>query len=1250
MKLKLILISLVLSPALFSQIPAAGYWPFNGNANDESGNGNNGTVFSASLTYDRFGNPNSAFHFNGAGNYISVPDNPSIELTSVFTVCFWLKIPDYSLGVDNERVAIGKQRVSNGTGFNFTAVSGSSQSTYLAAFNDGANHPVPSSDSLELDQWTFISIVSNGSSVKLYKDAQLINDVAEALNLINSTEPFYFGKELNSVPRYFKGDLDDIRIFQGALSPEQVDSVYHVDGWPCMVANYPFSGNADDYSDNGLNAIVNGATLTEDRFGNPNSAYSFDGVNDYIEILDNPQMELGNNFTISAWVLSDAVPSLFVNGIITKEQSDNQTGFAFCLTDQLKASMGIFAAGLNHSLGSNSGIGLGVWKNVVITYNGTEARIYIDGQLDATGTFTNSIFNSNNSWFIGKEFTYASGWTNRFWKGKIDDVRFYNCVLSETDINELYHQNGWPIYPASCKLAEYNFSGHAIDISGNGNNGTIHGATLTQDRFGNPSSAYSFDGVNDYIEILDNEQMELGNNFSISAWFLSKAIPSLYVSSVLSKEKSSNQSGIGINFSDTQKAGFMFLTFAGNHGFSGTTSLGLDIWRNVVITYDGSLAKLYVDGQLEAENTFIDAVVNSANSWFIGKEFTPLGGGGWTNRYWNGKIDDIQFYSCVLDTAEIDSIFHQNGWTAVDPILVTVDVVNATCGLNNGLATAIVTGGYPPYEYIWSNGDTLSTSGNLASGIYSLQVIDANGNSDQVYVNISNADGATLSLGSTGNISCNGGSDGFINLSITGGELPYAIEWSNGSTEQDISNLSAGAYEVTVTDVNGCVSTLNQVLTQPSPISIIVSTTDATCSGSDGTASAYAVGGTGTYSYLWSNGSTLTDITNLPAGTYSLTVTDSNGCTKKNTGVYIHNAGGPEIILDSIADAGCGGNDGSIWISVSGGTPPYGYSWSNSVNTEDNENIGSGEYFLSVTDNNGCIGTFSYELSAPSPLYQPICMVSVDSTSNRNIIIWEKVQTSGLDHYNVYREGSVMDFFYKIGEVPADSMSEFIDPAANPMTRAWRYKISAVDECGEESELSAPHKTLHLTINEGLGQTVNLVWDSYEGFDYYTFNIWRYSFGTGWEIIDSLPANMWTYTDIPPSWGELWYRVSVVTPDTCYPSSLLKMQGGPYSHSYSNLDDNSTWVGSTEVSQGGRFITYPNPTTGWVNIQLGEGNTGLYVIEVCNLQGQSLVRKEYQIKDSSEKIDLDLSGKASGLYFVRVQCDKYNEVAKIILK
>src|SRR5690606_3499144 len=200
-------------------------------------------------------------------------------------------------------------------------------------------------------------------------------------------------------------------------------------------------------------------------------------------------------------------------------------------------------------------------------------------------------------------------------------------------------------------------------------------------------------------------------------------------------------------------------------------------------------------------------------------------------------------------------------------------------------------------------------------------------------------------------VSCNGGSNGTVDLTVTGGTAPYTYVWSNTATTEDMIGLAAGTYDVTVTDVNGCTATASATVTEPTVLMASLSSqTNIACNGgTTGSATITVTGGTAPYTYTWSNGATTATITNVVAGTYNVTVTDANGCTDTASVTLTEPTA---LSASAIAtNVSCnGGSNGTVDLNVTGGTAPYTYVWSNTATTEDMVGLTAGTYDVTVTD------------------------------------------------------------------------------------------------------------------------------------------------------------------------------------------------------------------------------------------------------------------------------------------------------------
>ncbi|MBX7226824.1 MAG: hypothetical protein K1X55_12400, partial [Chitinophagales bacterium] len=393
---------------------------------------------------------------------------------------------------------------------------------------------------------------------------------------------------------------------------------------------------------------------------------------------------------------------------------------------------------------------------------------------------------------------------------------------------------------------------------------------------------------------------------------------------------------------------------AGTYTVTVTDANGCTASTSVTInnTNGPSLSTTKVDATCGNNNGSIDLSVSGGTS-----PFTYA----WSN---GATTQDISSLAAGTYTVTVTDA---NGCTASTSVTInntngpslSTTKVDATCGSSNGSIDLSVSGGTSPYTYAWSNGATTQDISSLAAGTYTVTVTDANGCTASTSVTINNTNGPSLSTTKV-DATC-GSSNGSIDLSVSGGTSPFTYAWSNGATTQDISSLAAGTYTVTVTDANGCTASTSVTINNTNGPSLSTTKVDATCGSSNGSIDLSVSGGTSPFTYAWSNGATTQDISSLAAGTYTVTVTDANGCAA-STSVTINNTNGPSLSTTKV-DATCGSSNGSIDLSVSGGTSPFTYAWSNGATTQDISSLAAGTYTVTVTDAKGCTATTSVTIN-----------------------------------------------------------------------------------------------------------------------------------------------------------------------------------------------------------------------------------------------------------------------------------------------
>ncbi len=356
--------------------------------------------------------------------------------------------------------------------------------------------------------------------------------------------------------------------------------------------------------------------------------------------------------------------------------------------------------------------------------------------------------------------------------------------------------------------------------------------------------------------------------------------------------------------------------------------------------------------------------------------------------------------SALTYTAKVTD---QNGCTSQQTVIISQPTLlnasiasfqNVSCqGNANGSIQTSFSGGTAPYTHSWSNGDTTANISGLTPGLYTDTVRDSLGCTKIISQTITQP-GSAVSIPSSSlsatDVSCNGGSNGTANVFPSGGTFPYTVNWSNGDIGNSADSLSAGIYSVQIVDGNGCTFDTTIQINEPlnlsssfSGVSIAPSGSSIHCNGdTTGKAKAVPNGGTSPYSYSWSNGSNVDSIYNVPAGTYTVLVTDNKGCTFSDTIILTE----PSILNDSLLfrNVGCKGEpSGGIRAVTYGGSTPYSYIWSNGPVTIDTiGDLLAGFYQVTITDTNNCQITDTITIQEPDtlvPLILPATFIGANN-------------------------------------------------------------------------------------------------------------------------------------------------------------------------------------------------------------------------------------------------------------------------------
>ena len=707
-----------------------------------------------------------------------------------------------------------------------------------------------------------------------------------------------------------------------------------------LVAYWPFDGNANDVSGHGNNAAQVTATLTADRFGNPNSAYNFAGLTNpqIIRVPNSSSLQFTNQATFSLWVKMNSyygmngygqAANLGYHVLFSKDYDQCCLYQGICglangnFFDQMMTNG--WYSGINF-YDTVPGSTIGQWYNFTWVYTPMEGRMYSNGQLLATKTGTTSFANSNS-----KDLYF--GRLNSFWyplNGKLDDVRFYNRALTPGEVMQIYQgydttfsyvpqpgdvvycvytSDGTPavvdtsnmitmtVHPLPADIGQstgnlqslqnglvayYPFNGNALDGSGNGNNGTVHGATLTTDRYGNNNSAYFFNGAGTYINVPNSTSLQINTVISMCAWID-------FENGGTMNPRILHKYDYQLATLSTNPARKIFSQFGNNNNSSVTSQniLQANNWHFVALTYNGSNIILYINGIQDSSIPYTGSIGISSYDLTIGINSQNL------QDWFKGKIDDIRIYNRAITSQEVDCLY--TGLCNPLSVSLSQDSVCVNAPVNLFISNSQLLVQYQLLKNGVNFGNPQTGTGTTLTfpitGLTQTSSFTIHATNTTTGCNIMLDSTFTVFVGQMVNATvspntavCSGTS---ATLTASGGT---GYVWSNGMTTPSItvSPLATTVYHVTVTNNSGCSDTDSvKVTVNPRPVPAIIGPT-AICLGTNNAVYTTQPGMSG---YVWtvSSGGTITagsgsnSITvawnTLGAQTVSVNYANSFGCT-----------------------------------------------------------------------------------------------------------------------------------------------------------------------------------------------------------------------------------------------------------------------------------------------------------------------------------------------------------------------------------
>lgn len=627
-----------------------GWWKLDGNGKDSTPYSANGTsTGSPAATTDREGSGNAATSFDGSSYYTL--GNPSqLQITGSQTISMWLKPASFSSRQNPFCKAYGGEGcITQETGGALTYYYGT------AGANASPYQQIGTGNVLAVGSWTHVVIVRDLNAMKLtwFVNGSLkASATASYSAAVASTNSVLIGA---GYAGKYNGSIDDVRVYNRALSANEVSALYseynpglNLDsGQAGLVGWWKLDGNAKDSTPYGNDGTVTGATPTADREGRSNGAYSFNGTSDYIQV---PDINLSaNSFSATAWFKPNAAGDEKIIG--TYNGSSGTSLLQIFTGGQLRVCITFCAVATDNLVD-------GSWHFAVVVGDGSSIRAYVDGNPTPVITHAAISYNINGTTYIGRD-PQTGGY--RF-NGSIDDVRLYKRALTVSEIANLYDSydsnvslyssagsGGQSVNLSQGLVGQWDFSGNARDATPYADNGTVNGASLTNDRSGRPNSAYQLGDSGAWINVGSPAILNGANGFTYNIWLMRTGGSVYHWPEIMGSSNTHVYYGIRSgNYGDSIYFEYGKSPYDGS-AFTGTSgqSLPINQWHMCTVSYDGSNLKIYWDSALK--QTITSVVLDPS---FGGMSFTTSSNG------WNGTIDDARAYNRALNASEVAALYN----------------------------------------------------------------------------------------------------------------------------------------------------------------------------------------------------------------------------------------------------------------------------------------------------------------------------------------------------------------------------------------------------------------------------------------------------------------------------------------------------------------------------------------------------------------------------------------------------------------
>ena len=657
-----------------------GYWSFDVGkggltAVDQSGSGNTGTLTNMDAGSDWVdGKLGQALDFDGSNDHITIPDGSNFKPSGSVSISAWVKTTANTAG--DADIILGRGGSGGDDGYSLE-VRGNKASFYSQNGGPFATGDVQSDADVNDGIWHHLVGVYDTSNNMIYLDGSLASTTAVGFTTIlhDASATPTIGKRPDQLSLYFNGLIDEVRIYNRALSANEVARLYRLQKPKILTPNntglvgyWSFNegagGYAGDMSGNGNTGTLTNMDAGSDWVdGKLGQALDFDGSNDYV--LVSSQLGQPTNVSLCSWVKLNAkdttgaeVMSFTDRLALRMDDTTGPTGFYYHGTGWNNTAAGT----------ANNIAGTG-WRHVCFTHDDASdsQNLYIDGVLKKSTSYTQSIVWSGSTLNIGRH--PSSG--NFDFNGSIDEVRIYNRALSAAEVAGLYSTglakiNTSPRGQLTNGLVGYwTFDGPdlsfvtnlATDVSGNGNHGRLTNmSTTSAPVIGRLGQALDFDGVNDQVVIPDSSPLDV-NTMTLSAW-VKPTTPanSNYVMIAKWQSVASSKSYFFILHPSTRTVNVSLTTNCSTQtNFTSNSTIPLDTWTHVAATYDGSQVVFWVNGVADGQTSFSGTICSAGSHVSIGHN--PDSGAG-SSQFLNGSIDEVRIYNRALSAAEIKRLYN----------------------------------------------------------------------------------------------------------------------------------------------------------------------------------------------------------------------------------------------------------------------------------------------------------------------------------------------------------------------------------------------------------------------------------------------------------------------------------------------------------------------------------------------------------------------------------------------------------------